>query len=195
MPEPISLILASASPRRRELLQNMGVKFSTASVDIDESIKAHEVALDFVERLAQQKARACAAALPVDPYQAVLSADTIVKHDEMVFGKPTDVADAMRLWRQLSDTQHQVVTAVSLLFQGDISTVSVSTDVYFSKISEQQMQAYWLTGEPQDKAGGYAIQGLASAWVKLIHGSYSNVVGLPLYETNQLLRRINLNWL
>ena len=99
------------------------------------------------------------------------------------------------MWRQLSDNHHQVVTAICLLAQNNINTISVTTDVHFGEISEQQMRSYWRSGEPQDKAGGYAIQGLASAWVKLIHGSYSNVVGLPLRETNEVLKRVNLNWL
>lgn len=173
----------------------MGVKFTVRKSNIDESIAAGETSAHFVRRVAEEKALACAASLTDVDGIAVLAADTIVKLGEVVFGKPNDEEDARHIWQQLSNRRHQVVTAVSLLLYGNISTVSVSTEVDFAEISDGQMRAYWQSGEPQDKAGAYAIQGLASAWVKLISGSYSNVVGLPLFETNELLKQANLNWL
>lgn len=195
MPAPVNLVLASASPRRQELLQAMGVEFSIVPADIDETLNSQQSATEFVSRLAESKAKACAEALGSTQNHAILSADTIVSQGETIFGKPANEAEAMEMWRQLSDNHHQVATAVSLFARDRIDTTIVTTNVLFAEISEEQMSAYWLSGEPQDKAGGYAIQGLASAWVKLIHGSYSNVVGLPLRETNELLKRVNLNWL
>ncbi|MCL4170823.1 UNVERIFIED_CONTAM: hypothetical protein GTU68_020133 [Idotea baltica] len=126
---------------------------------------------------------------------AILAADTIVCQDETIFGKPKDKDDAVRIWQKLSDADHQVMTAVSLInAENETSCISV-TRVRFDAISAEQMQRYWQTGEPLDKAGAYAIQGYASAWVQQIRGSYSNVVGLPLHEVNGLLKTINLNWL
>ena len=173
----------------------MGVEFNIVPTDIDETMHSHQSAAESALRLAEDKAKACAASLNPQQDLAILSADTIVSQGDRIFGKPRDQADANHMWRQLSDNHHQVVTAICLLAQNNINTISVTTDVHFGEISEQQMRSYWRSGEPQDKAGGYAIQGLASAWVKLIHGSYSNVVGLPLRETNEVLKRVNLNWL
>ena len=188
------LVLASASPRRRELLTAMGVPFSVSSSEIDESCLAEEAATDLVQRLAKNKALAVSHLLE-SPDTAVLSADTIVFKDNEVFGKPGDQQQAFDTWRRLSNTDHQVATAVYLLHGDREWFECVTTDVTFVSLSEPEMQHYWDSGEPRDKAGGYAIQGLASAWVKLIHGSYSNVVGLPLREVNKLLKNINLNWL
>jgi len=190
----LSLVLASASPRRHELLASMGLSFSVLVTDTDESRTDGETPIDFVTRLALDKARAAQLKV-VTPNVAILAADTIVVQGEIVFGKPIDFADAQRMWQVLSNGQHQVMTAVCLAVHDKLEVINCLTDVHFGAISDAQMRAYWDSGEPVDKAGGYAIQGLASAWVKLINGSYSNVVGLPLREVNQLLKTIHKNWL
>lgn len=191
-----SLVLASGSPRRSQMLREMGCDFTVQSADIDESKKVSESVNDYVLRLAQAKALAVKSLLSDLPSStAILAADTIVAQGETVFGKPRDRGHAFEIWQQLSDRQHCVITAVCLHAFDQSELCLVSSDVEFCPIRQQQMQCYWDTGEPQDKAGAYAIQGLASAWVQLIHGSYSNIVGLPLRETNQLLARVQLNWL
>ena len=198
----IKLILASASPRRRELLTAMGCEFSIKSADIDESRWVGEAPTDYVSRLAVEKASAVYhQQLSGSERFAILAADTIVVQGETIFGKPRDKTHAFEIWQQLANSQHNVMTAVCLLVHDKISAKlqpavqTVATTVEFGAISESQMHKYWATGEPADKAGAYAIQGLASAWVKLIHGSYSNVVGLPLRESNVLLSKVGLNWL
>ena len=193
MTDSVQLILASASPRRRELLKSMGVEFSVHKTNTDESRLDNELAEDFVARLARDKAMAARRELSGQP--AILAADTIVLQVDRVFGKPQDFEHAKNIWRTLSGTQHQVITAVCLMVEEKMQVRVSVTDVEFGIINEAQMSRYWATGEPLDKAGAYAIQGFASAWVKFIHGSYSNVVGLPLREVNQLLTSIELNWL
>ena len=190
------LILASGSPRRRDMLNQMGLEFTVCVTDVDETRKEGELPEDYVVRLAREKAIAAQAKNAIQkPQTAILAADTVVVHGEHVYGKPQDYQHAKRIWQSLSATKHQVITAVSLLV-GKSMQVKVSvTNVEFAIINEAQMQRYWATGEPEDKAGAYAIQGFASAWVKQIHGSYSNVVGLPLREVNQLLTSVQLNWL
>ena len=198
MKSKIKLILASASPRRRELLAQLGCKFSIESANIDETRHDSEPANLYVQRLAEEKAAYVLSQHKANDI-AVLGADTIVRKDDTVFGKPENKDDARRIWQLLSNSSHQVTTAVSLQYPENanfkIVTTAVTTTVEFGSISDQQMERYWGSGEPQDKAGAYGIQGLASAWVKLIHGSYSGVVGLPLRETNELLRKINHHWL
>ncbi len=190
----MKLVLASASPRRRELLESMGVSFDVHATDTDESRKPSEAAEDFVTRLARDKARA-AQKIFSESQVAILAADTIVVQGDTVFGKPLDFEHAQQIWQSLSGSKHQVMTAVALLVHDKLSVKLGVTEVEFGLISTEQMHAYWASGEPQDKAGGYAIQGLASAWVKLLHGSYSNVVGLPLRDVNELLSTIDKNWL
>ena len=200
--EHVALILASASPRRSELLAAMGCDFLVKSADIDESRAVGEAPTSYVSRLAIAKAAAVFQRQSSDHESfAVLAADTIVVQGKTIFGKPRDKAHAFEVWQQLANSQHNVMTAVCLLVHNKIKgkleprVQTVTTAVEFGAISDQQMHKYWATGEPADKAGAYAIQGLASAWVKLIHGSYSNVVGLPLRETNLLLAEVDLNWL
>jgi len=194
------LILASASPRRKVLLETMGLEFSVQPADIDESHKGDESPREYVQRLSVGKAEAVLRQLSNNGGRqseefVVLAADTIVCQQQDIFGKPKDKTDAFRIWQQLSDARHQVMTAVSMQTSKNINTQVCVTDVEFCSINEQQMQRYWASGEPLDKAGGYAIQGYASAWINLIHGSYSNVVGLPLKEVNEMLSAVNLNWL
>ena len=197
------LILASASPRRRELLSNMGVEFDVHAANIDESRTEDEVPEDFVIRLAREKAKQTSLDLQDQELGSkfgsktapILAADTIVVQGDRVFGKPRDFEHAQKIWQTLSANKHQVLTAVCLLLEGRNRIKLSITDVEFGRITEDQMLRYWETNEPQDKAGAYAIQGFASAWVKQISGSYSNVVGLPLREVNQLLAELDLNWL
>lgn len=187
-----NLVLASASPRRQDLLRNLSVDFSVQVADIDEMVWPNESSWEYVARVAQSKAEHVQR---LEPNAAILSADTIVTYANEIFGKPRHQEHALEMWRQLSGSQHQVVTSVCLMCGDKSELITVSTDVVFVELNENQMLKYWQSGEPQDKAGGYAIQGLASAWVQEVHGSYSNVVGLPLFETNQLLQLVGHNWL
>ena len=187
------LILASASPRRKELLAAVVVSCQVQPAGVDESRQPREVVEQYVERLASAKAQAVASKLTEENI-AILSADTVVVEGQNIFGKPNDQEDAFQMWQKLSDRTHNVITSVCLLAGQHLYIETVSTEVCFDQISERQMRRYWASGEPMDKAGGYAIQGLASAWVKSIHGSYSNVVGLPMYEVNAMLKKVGLNW-
>lgn len=189
------LILASGSPRRREMLTQMGVDFQVHVTNVDETRNEGELPEDYVVRLAREKAKAAQKDLKDSPSVVILAADTIVVQSDRVYGKPKDYDHAKRIWQSLSGTKHHVTTAICLLNGDSIQVRVCDTDVEFTVIHEAQMQRYWATGEPNDKAGAYAIQGFASAWVKQIQGSYSNVVGLPLREVNQLLTSVQLNWL
>lgn len=193
-PSKMALILASGSPRRKEMLEQMGVLFSVHTTETDESRKQNEAPEDFVTRLARDKAWAAEKDLEQDDV-AILAADTIVVQGDMVYGKPNDFENAQKTWYSLSANKHQVMTAVCLLHEGRANVKLGITEVEFGRITAEQMERYWATGEPSDKAGAYAIQGYASAWVKRIQGSYSNVVGLPLREVNELLATIDRNWL
>ena len=188
----MKLILASASPRRQQLLREMDVAFAVQPADIDEQVRNGELPLAYVQRMASEKSAVIAAQ---NAQTAVLAADTVVLSGENIFGKPRDKQHAIAMWSALSGTKHQVATALSLRFADAEQHKVVSTWVKFKPLQLADMEQYWASGEPQDKAGGYAIQGLASAWVEAIDGSYSNVVGLPLYETNALLASINQHWL
>lgn len=189
----LELVLASGSPRRKALLESMGLTFSVLVTDTDESVCANEPPLAYVTRLAQDKARTAQRQLKHG--YVILAADTIVCQGGDIFAKPRDQDDAIRIWQRLSNSHHQVITAVCLLANDRLETLLSTTEVYFGEISQTQMTRYWQTGEPLDKAGAYAIQGLASAWVQRIEGSYSNVVGLPLFEVNQLLASVDMHWI
>lgn len=186
------LILASASPRRKALLSNVGCEFEVKVADVDESVLTGESPAEYVGRVARAKAHKVHGLFP---NSAILSADTTVACHGEIFGKPSHREHAFDMWQTLSARDHEVITGVCLLFGELEKHAVVSTTVHFSKVSTVAMQQYWQSGEPQDKAGGYAIQGLASAWVEKVAGSYSNVVGLPLFETNDLLRSVGHNWL
>ena len=186
------LILASQSPRRAELLSQIGVPFTTLSADIDETILPGETPEIYVQRLAKQKAQAgWQASADTAKRRLVLGADTVVVINEQVMGKPKDFDDAKAMLNLLSGQQHQVLTAVTVTSGQRFETILVKTDVTFCALSPSQIEAYWQTGEPKDKAGSYAIQGIGGKFVTHIKGSYSAVVGLPLYETNQLLSRMS----
>jgi septum formation protein len=179
------IILASASPRRRELLDQIGIAYDIHPVDIDESPHPDEAPADYVCRIAAEKSAAChAQAAPVG--LPVLAADTAVVLNGRIMGKPKDKEDALAMLRRLSGQTHQVYSAVSLRGNEHGEALSV-TEVTFRTLSEREIAAYWATSEPADKAGSYAIQGLGSVFVQSIQGSFSGVVGLPLFETAELL--------
>lgn len=184
-----TLVLASASPRRRALLEQLGLHFSVVVADIDETPHEGEPAETLALRLAQQKALEV---LVREPEATVLASDTIVVMDGRVLGKPEDEQAATAMLRQLSGKTHQVLTAVAIVRRDYEDTFLVTTDVTFRTLSEAEIHAYVLTREPLDKAGSYGIQGLGGAFVRSIRGSYSAVVGLPLCETVEGLRRAGL---
>ena len=184
------LVLASASPRRQELLRNAGIPFEAQPADIPEDPLLEEDARTCAERLAREKALAIAEKRPTD---VVLGADTVVVVDGQILGKPTDAADAARMLRMLSGREHQVITGVCLVAGGQCSVASEATSVEMSEIADQEIAAYVASGEPMDKAGAYAIQGLASRWIPRIEGDYSNVVGLPVALVCRMLRQVGFN--
>ena len=186
------IILASSSPRRKELLEQVGLKFEIFSPDIDEFVHVGESADHYVQRLAEQKAQAILAQFPD---AIVIAADTSLVLDHKIIGKPESKQHAFEIWTELSDRQHDVLSGVCVLSSecdpNTIQSMVVRTKVYFQKLSQLDMEQYWATGEPIGKAGAYAIQGYAAQFIPRIEGSYSNVVGLPLYETLQLLKNID----
>lgn len=186
------LILGSASPRRRQLLAQIGVDCEVHPVDLDEIANPGEAPLDYVHRLALAKAEACRT-LATTPDDAVfLGADTAVVLDGEILGKPQDRADFVATMQRLSGREHDVLSGVALLRE-QRREVRISTSrVGFGPVSAAAIAAYWETGEPQDKAGGYAIQGHAAAFIHHVSGSCSGVVGLPLFETVQLLRAFGI---
>jgi septum formation protein len=188
--ESFDLILASASPRRVDILNQIGVRFSVAPADINESQLINESSAEFVCRLASQKAKT-----GYDSHigsQSALGADTIVLCDEQIFGKPKDYSDSKRMLGQLSGRAHKVISAVAINNGVESAVLMSETSVIFRIISEQEFLNYWSTGEPVGKAGSYAIQGLGSIFVESIQGSYSGVVGLPIAETCRLLRHFKV---
>jgi septum formation protein len=184
----IDIHLASQSPRRRELLAQIGVRHDVIAVEVDETPRAGEAPAEYVLRLALAKARAGHRLRPDRP---VLGADTAVVQDDRILGKPLDRQDAAAMLAQLSGREHRVLTAVALVGDREETRLSVSR-VRFRPIDAAEAAAYWETGEPADKAGGYAVQGLGALFVESIGGSYSGVMGLPLFETGELLRRAGI---
>jgi septum formation protein len=191
------LVLASASPRRQELLRNAGIPFTVQPADINETPLAGESPRDCAERLAREKALAVFRGRPQD---CVLGADTIVVVDDSILGKPRDAGDAARMLRMLSGRTHAVITGVcvvgpvasgqwSVASEDAALTVSETTQVTFCELSDGEIRDYVATGEPMDKAGAYAIQGIASRWIPRIEGDYSNVVGLPVARVYAMLRQ------
>ena len=182
----IQLILASASPRRKELLDQINVRYQVYPVDLDETPLPNEKPLAYVQRLAAEKSAACVAALKTE--LPVLAADTSVILGDMIMGKPQTQADAVAMLSQLSGKTHQVYSAISLRGREHSQAVSI-TEVTFRRLTEREIISYWDTGEPIDKAGSYAIQGIGGIFVESIVGSFSGVVGLPLFETAELLSK------
>jgi septum formation protein len=186
------LILASASPRRKELLELLKLKIIIQAVELNEQPRSGENPLAYVERLAAEKSALCASITKI--HLPILAADTAVVLDDMIMGKPLDKEDFSLMMSRLSGRTHQVFSAISLRGKEHWHTVNI-TEVTFRKIKEHEIQAYWNSGEPVDKAGGYAIQGLGGLFVESINGSYSGVVGLPLFETAQLLAKQGIDLL
>jgi septum formation protein len=188
------LVLASTSPRRKELLQQIGIEFTQLSIDINEDVRADENSTDYVLRLAKEKSSAGFNALSESQQvnSLVLAADTTVVCDDIILAKPESLADCQRILGLLSGREHCVKTAIGLCGM-DISIQHVvTTKVLFRDLTASEIEAYWKTGEPKDKAGSYGIQGFAAVFVESIIGSYSNVVGLPLSETAKLLNQFNI---
>ena len=184
-----TIILASRSPRRVELLKQIGVECMVLPADIDESVMMGESPADYVQRVARQKVIEIAKSLKSEYANLpVLAADTTVALRGEILGKPENDADAFNMLKKLSGSKHAVHTAVALSFKGKVQVVLSSTTVEMMPLTEAMISAYIATGEQRDKAGSYAIQGKAGAWIKCIEGSYTGVMGLPLYETAKLLR-------
>ncbi|UPR47202.1 septum formation protein Maf [Vibrio cyclitrophicus] len=213
------LVLASGSPRRKELLSQLGYDFSVLVTDVEECKHDQETAEEYVKRLSLDKALAALSLLKDNPSErqhvvpssdtvdlgsdiaalssdaislesetVVLGSDTVVVSKGQVLEKPTDFADSKRMLTQLANERHQVMTAVSVVSEEKQRTEIIITDVWFKPLSEKEIEQYWQTGEPCDKAGSYGIQGLGGRFVTRIEGSYYAVVGLPLFETDQLLQ-------
>jgi septum formation protein len=188
-----TLYLASGSPRRRELLAQIGVPFQALSAAIDETPQPNELPATYVARLALGKAQAGHGCLPAGSAGAVvLGADTAVVVAGRILGKPQDQVEAVAMLALLSGREHEVLTAVALYDGQRSEVVNVVTQVRFRTISASEAAAYWASGEPADKAGGYGIQGLGAVFVEGLQGSYSAVVGLPLCETAALLGRFGI---
>jgi septum formation protein len=184
----LPLHLASSSPRRGAILEQMGLEFTAAGVDIVEQQRAGEAADVMVVRLAMEKA----AAAVCPPGTVVIGADTAVVLDGAVFGKPRDEADGLRMLAALSGRSHEVMTGVAVRSGSGLRSALTVTEVKFREIGPDEALEYWQSGEPGDKAGAYAIQGLANAFVETVTGSYTGVVGLPVFETARLLRQAGI---
>ena len=190
-PNPaIRLYLASSSPRRRELLTQIGVSYQVISIDVPEQRSAGESPADYAQRLALEKARAGHLAAE-DSSIPVLGADTVVVLDDMVLEKPKDKSDGLAMLETLSGKTHEVLSAVALVGEKEKIILNRSR-VSFRETTAQEREAYWETGEPKDKAGGYAIQGLAAVFISKLEGSFSGVMGLPLFETAELLKEFKI---
>jgi len=201
------LVLASASPRRLDLLKQLGFSPIKFPVEIDETPKSGELPVDYVLRMAQEKLDAAMDAwvaqdhtnsVNADSPVVLLSGDTVCIQGDEILVKPKDFADFQRMMRNMSGNKHTVATSFALGELSDTGATNlhlgvVETEVHFRMISEDEIQSYWETGEPQDKAGGYGIQGLGAVFVERINGSYSNVVGLPLLEVHQQLCKAGLS--
>ncbi len=201
----VKLVLASSSPRRQELLRNAGIDFLVQPADVPESRQAGESPVEYAQRLAREKADAIWSACKTEAMRHsprvhanqhpsevrrtfVLGADTIVVVDSQILEKPADAADATRMLRLLSGRTHQVTTGVCLIGDGFQDVRSETTDVTFDRLTEAEISAYVAHGEPMDKAGAYAIQGIASRWIRRLQGCYFNVMGLPVPLVYRMLR-------
>ena len=188
--ETETIVLASASPRRQELLQQIDCKFRVVVSDAEElsgdGISPEQLAVENARRKAEDVAAKEGGNAPV------LGADTVVAVDETILGKPKDETDAVRMLRLLSGRQHFVYTGIALVYRGDIYEDVVRTAVWVDELSEKEIDAYIATGEPMDKAGAYAVQGIAAKFIPRIDGSFSNVVGLPLHAVKELARKAGI---
>jgi septum formation protein len=183
----LKLVLASRSPRRAELLAAAGIEFTVRVADVDETPRAYEPPRDYVQRVAEEKARAIEAGAG----EIILAADTTVVLAGEILGKPNDAADAARMLKALAGKRHEVMTGICLKTGARVIRDRASTAVWFNPMSQQEIDAYVASGEPMDKAGAYGIQGLASKFIERIDGSYSNVVGLPVALVYRQLKAIS----
>lgn len=188
------IYLASLSPRRFELLQQIGVEFERITIDVDETRLPNEKPDVYVQRLARCKSQTGWQSIGERELRPVLGADTVVVIDGEILGKPKHKADGIAMLSKLSGKQHQVLTAVALTYEHTIDVLSVS-EVWFRAMSRDEIESYWLSGEPADKAGAYGIQGLGGAFIEKIHGCHSSIMGLPLLETTQLIQSCYQNLL
>ena len=187
-----TIILASRSPRRVELLKQIGIDSIVRPADVDETPLTGESPADYVQRVARQKVIAIAKTLKSEYANLpVLAADTTVALDGEILGKPENDADAVKMLQRLSGSRHAVHTSVAVCLKDNVEVILSSTIVEMMPLTDAMISAYVATGEQRDKAGSYAIQGKAGAWVARIEGSYSGVMGLPLYETTKLLRDVS----
>ena len=192
MNESAQIILASASPRRRELLAQIGVEVMVQSVDIDETQKHNEPVMVYVQRLAMEKAQRGFDTIKNEKRLPVLGSDTIVEIDGLILGKPENRQQAKKILQQLSAQKHTVHTSVAIVTEEKSIIDTCSSQVLFKTLEDQEIDLYLATGEADDKAGCYAIQGIAAQFIKNINGSFSGVMGLPLYETAQLLQQCGI---
>lgn len=190
----MKLYLASQSPRRKQLLADLGVSFELLPIEVDESIRALESAEDYVARLGEAKARAGLERLAGAGEADVLTlgSDTTVVADQDILGKPRDFDDFAEMMERLSGRSHRVFTSVAVASHERCDVKVVESRVVFADLAPEAVRAYWDSGEPADKAGGYSVQGLGAVFIKRIEGSYSAIVGLPLRETAQLLTKRGL---
>ena len=182
------IILASASPRRAELLDQVGISYEIQSVDINEDPMLNESAVDLVQRLAIEKSQAIKNA-----DKPVIGSDTLGLMGGQLLVKPTDVENSIKMLSAMSGNWHEILTAVAITYKDNTTVLLNRNRVLFRKISQDEMIRYWETGEPQDKAGSYAVQGIAAMFIERIEGSYSGIMGLPLFETMQLLNDLGIS--
>lgn len=188
----MKIILASASPRRREILEKLELAFEIVVSDVDESSDIKEPAL-LVQELSKRKAESVYQSLNCPKDTLVIGCDSVVVSENEIFGKPKDRQDAKRMLLQLQDNKHSVISGLTLIYNGEIETAYEETFVVFDKISEPEMDKYIASGECDDKAGGYAIQGKACKWIKGINGCYYNVVGLPVHLMCKLAEKFEIS--
>lgn len=188
----LQIYLASASPRRRELLRQIGVSYRLLPVAVDETPLPEEIPAAYVARLAQAKAQTGLQILGRRKPYPVLGADTAVVIDGIILGKPNHRQEGLAMLALLSGREHQVLSAVALATAIRVTVKVQESRVRFRQLTVAECEAYWNSGEPLDKAGGYAIQGRAAAFIAELHGSYSGVMGLPLFETAELLRQFDI---
>lgn len=187
----ITVYLASASPRRQQLLHQVGISHQVIRPDIDESVRQDESPEAFVSRMALEKARAGLVRIQAEGFIAapVLAADTCIVLDGEIIGKARDRSDGLRILQRLAGRSHQVLTGVALVAGDDVQQALSRSVVVFGSLSANEIEAYWDSGEPSDKAGAYAIQGKAAAFIERIEGSYSGIVGLPLFEVVNMIKK------
>lgn len=189
------IYLASRSPRRAELLQQIGIAFEVLPSDIDESVREHESPADYVIRLAREKAVTCLGNLQMQQAAMlpILAADTTVSIDDIILGKPESDAEARAMLQRMSGRRHEVHTGIAVATEAGVQTAISTTHVEMKALTDAEITAYIATGEPADKAGAYGIQGLAGIFIKHIEGSYTGVMGLPIYETAMLLKHAGVD--